>query len=216
MKPLFSDTEHRRLEAAVAAMEKKTGTQIVPAVVKRSDSYAELPWIAFALGAGLAGLLLVLLDLPLSDWNPRVSMLLISAVILGAGAFFGLLTVIVPPFARLFLARSRADLEVRQYAATLFLERELFATKQRRGILLLVSIFEREVVILPDTGLASRLSAPVLEGVIGSMTPLLKKKRIADALDTGMKELSSVLVTSGKNTHTDNELPDRIIEEEGV
>ena len=64
-----------------------------------------------------------------------------------------LASVYVPAFARLFLRDSRATLEVSQYAKVQFLERELFATPERTAILVLVSLLERRVVILPDTGL---------------------------------------------------------------
>ncbi len=216
MKTMFSDVERSRLESSVAATEKKTGTQIVPAVIRRSDSYVELPWIAFALGAGLVGLLLVLLDLPLTDWRPQLTKLLLAAVLLTGGALFALLTVLIPPFARLFLSDNRAELEVRQYASTFFLERELFTTKKRRGILLLVSIFERKVVILTDTGLNTVLTAEVLEQVIRTMIPLLKKKKIAAALEAGLREISNILGPATGKRGDGNELPDHIIEEEGA
>lgn len=44
------------LDPRVAEVEKRTGVQIVVAVIEKSDSYPELPWKAFALGAAVAGL----------------------------------------------------------------------------------------------------------------------------------------------------------------
>ena len=59
----------------------------------------------------------------------------------------------MPAFARLFLRKSRAAVEVLQYAKMQFLDRELFATPNRTAILVLVSMLERRVVILADKGL---------------------------------------------------------------
>ena len=73
---------------------------------------------------------------------------------------------VVPPFARLFLAAHRRDLEVRQHAQSLFLTRELFATRARTGVLILVSLFERRIEILPDTGLHARVSEADWRGVV--------------------------------------------------
>ena len=51
MKRTLTDLERNGLDQRVAEAEKRTGAQVVLAVVKRSDTYAELPWKAFALGA---------------------------------------------------------------------------------------------------------------------------------------------------------------------
>ena len=56
MKHVLNNEERSRLNKDIADAEKRTGAQIVLAVIERSDSYAELPWKAFALGASIAGL----------------------------------------------------------------------------------------------------------------------------------------------------------------
>lgn len=57
MKPTLNNEERGRLNQLIADAEKRTGAQIVLAVIERSDAYDEIPWKAFALGASLAGLL---------------------------------------------------------------------------------------------------------------------------------------------------------------
>jgi len=63
MRQNLSDQERQKLDRRIADVEKRTGAQIVLAVVERSDVHAELPWKAFALGAALAGLAVIVLDL---------------------------------------------------------------------------------------------------------------------------------------------------------
>jgi putative membrane protein len=150
MKLTLSDDERNRLDTLVTEAEKRTNTQIVLAVIQRSDIYAELPWKAFALGASFTGLLVFILNLLFYDWYPEVTVLIAAAGILAGGAVFALLTLLIPGFAKRFLSPSRTEVEVKQYAESLFLSRELFATRKRVGILVLVSLFERKVVILPD------------------------------------------------------------------
>jgi len=215
MKKIISDDVNSRLDALIKKTEKRTGAQIVLAVIRRSDSYAELPWKAFALGASIAGLLVFILNMPFNDWSLQIAKLFITAVILASGAFFALLTIIIPGFARHFLSADRADLEVRQYAKSLFLERGLFATRRRTGILFLVSLFERKVVILPDKGLDSELTEETMQSIITSMIPFLKRKEIYRAFETGMEQLSGVLKSESRGTG-ENELPDEIIDEKGV
>ena len=80
-----------------------------------------------------------------------------------------------------------------QYAESLFLSRELFSTEDRRGILLLVSQFERQVVILPDKGVRDLLSEEVLKEVIANMTLHLRRNEIRQALETGLEGIQAAL-----------------------
>ncbi|MEE9905769.1 TPM domain-containing protein [Chlorobium sp.] len=215
MKQTISDLERSRLDERIAETEKRTDTQIVLSVIQRSDAYAELPWKAFALGASAAGLILFLLSGRLFDWHPDVSALIMAVGILSSGALLALLTVMIPQFARCFLPDCSAEVEVRQYAKSLFLERELFATQKRRGILLLLSLFERRVVILPDRGLNERFSEEDVEKMIAAMTPFLKRKQIPQAFDAGLDCLARILTTASREVRND-ELPNEIIEEKGI
>ena len=68
MKHLLSETDRTLLDKRIAETEKQTGAQIVLASVLRCDSYAEIPWKAFALGASIASLATVFLDLFVLHW----------------------------------------------------------------------------------------------------------------------------------------------------
>lgn len=208
--------EKNRLELRIKEAEKRAGVQIVLAVIERSDSYAELPWKAFALGTALAGLLFFILNVlsPLS--SVITASLLAGVMILSAGAVFALISVFIPDFARLFLQLHRADEETRQYGESLFLSRQLFNTKSRRAVLVMVSLFERRIVILPDMGLAEELREEAMKQIIGAMREDLKMGRLAGALNAGLQTLEKLMPGSGRSTPPDNELPDRIIEEKGA
>ena len=80
----------------------------------------------------------------------------------------------MPAFARLFLRAARRDVEVRQYAQSLFLTRGLFGTRDRTAVLILISLFERRIEILPDVGLHGRVSETDWQTVIARMTPHLR------------------------------------------
>jgi putative membrane protein len=215
MKQTLSDHDRNRLDTLISDVEKGTDTQIVLALIQRSDSYAELPWKAFALGASISGLLVFILDLLFYGWYPEITVLMAAAGVLAGGAVFALLTVLIPGFARRFLSAFRIEVEVRQYAESLFLSRELFATSKRTGILVLVSLFERKVIILPDRGLSDQLTKDTMQGIITSMSLFLKRGEISRAFETGLEQISHTLGTS-LHVSGKNELPDEIIEEDGV
>jgi putative membrane protein len=213
----LSDNERSRLNRLVADSEKRTNAQIVLAVIKRCDDYAELPWKVFSLGASIAGLFVVILDYLFYSWISSTTVLYSAFIILTIGAVFALMAIFIPGFARIFLSDNRAEVEVRQYAESLFLKRELFATSKRIGVLLLVSLFERRIIILPDKGLSSRLTGNAMQNIIACMTQPLIKNEISRALETGLDEISKVLEHSSQGiSDTENELPDQIIEEKGV
>ncbi|HOW54587.1 MAG TPA: TPM domain-containing protein [Syntrophorhabdaceae bacterium] len=217
MRQILSEQDRTGLDERVAEAEKCTGTQVVLAVIERSDSYAEVPWKAFAMGASIAGLLVFVFGLAPGSSSSNMTALVAVVATLAAGCALALLTIFVPALAGLFLSAHRVETEVRQYAQSVFLTREIFATRARTGVLLLVSLFERRVVLLPDSGLQDRLTGDAIRDIIARMTPSLAQGEIARALEEGLEKLSEILsavVPAGQGGG--NELPDGIIEEEGV
>jgi len=212
---ILSETEGEYLEHRVAEVERRSGAQVVLAVVARSDSHAELPWKACALGTALGGILAAAVAFWTPSWLPGQTAYLAVAATL-AGGLVGLLAcLLLPPFARLLLDSHRAETEARQYADSLFLSRELYATTARSGVLLLVSLFERRVVLRPDRGLDARLSAADLERVVARVTAELKTGPVARALAAGLDALEEVLGAASGNEPGRDELPNRVIEEAG-
>jgi putative membrane protein len=212
---LLSKAEANAIEARSAQVEARVGTQVIAAIVGKADAHIELPWKAFALGAVLAGLAMVIADATRPQWLSANVTLIDTVTILGAGAASALLAVFVPAYARLFLRSTRRDVEVRRRAEALFLRHDLFKTRDRNGVLILVSCFERKVEILADTGLHSRVSEAEWRPVIARMTPLLRERRFAEALQDGLAATEELLAAKGfkATPGAENELPDRPIDE---
>jgi putative membrane protein len=215
MKQYLSETDRSRLDKKIAEAEAKTSAQIVLASVKRSDSYAEIPWKAFAFGISVAGLTVFLFDMLYLQWVTNTMILLSVAVIFATGIIFVFLTLLFPGFARLFLSAHRKETETLQYAESLFLSHELFATEGRRGVLLLVSYFEKQVVILPDKGVRNRLRTDVMNNIISKMTQDLRRNNVRNAMETGLEELTAALCYTAQAVSDKNELSNEIIEEDG-
>lgn len=216
MKHRLTEQEQHRLNKRVAEAEKRTGCQIVLFVVERSDAYPELPWKAFALTASATGALAICVDLMPASWPSPTAALFVVAATLLAGAGAALLSVVLPDFGRLFLYQHRRESETRQYAESMFLRQEVFSTQGRTGILLLVSIFERQVVVLPDTGLSKRLSSDRLSAIIDRMTAAFAQGQVSKALEQGLSALEEALAATAPTDPAANELPDTIIQEDGA
>ena len=188
-----SAKEQREINELAQQFEHSTGAQVVAAVVGKADAYPDIPWRAFALGAALAALAVVVDELVNPDWASIHSPVRDVAAILATGMLCALAAALIPGFARLFLNRERATSEVRQYAQGIFLQREMFSTKARAGILIMVCRFERKVYILPDTGIAIHLSPTDLEPIIAAMTPHLRQWQPVESFRIGFATLAALL-----------------------
>lgn len=196
MSPITA-LETTLIEGRIAEVEARTGVQVVAAVVPRADLYPELPWRAFALGASLAGLIALMIDIGRPDWLSAQALLMQTLAILGGGAVAGLVAARVPAFAKLFLGTERAKAEARQCAESLFLTRELFATPRRDAVLVLVTQFEHRVVIVPDVYCRGRVATAEWEAVVAQMTPKLREGRTADAFSAGLGAIEALLTGKG-------------------
>lgn len=213
MKQILSDSDRARLDEKISEAEKLTRAQIVLAVVGRSGSYPDIPWKAFALGSSVTGFAIFLYDLFVPEWFTFTAILGQVSLVLASGASTALLTLLFPRFASLFIPAIRKETETFLHAESLFMSHELFATEGRRGILLLVSQFERQVVILPDKGIRDRLNNDTLKSIISRIRPHLRNNDIRIAMETGLSEIVKVLSAGESSWPDKNELSDEIIEE---
>ena len=201
----------------VASIEDRTGTQIVPAVVGKSDSYVELPWMAFATGASLSALGLVIADTLRPHWTLAHSAVLHAMTILGVGGTAALLAIFAPPFARIFLRQARIDTEVRQYAESMFLRRSLFATSRRTAILILISLFERRIEIVADEGCHPRVTPGDWQAIVARMAPHLRARQPGAALQEALTAVDALLQSRGftRGDGPLDSLSNRAVEERG-
>ncbi len=208
--------DSQAIEARVRTLERAIGIDVVTMVVGKCDVYPETVWKAFALGASIASLVVAISDIVRPDWITSTVVLTSVVAILGVGALCALASVYMPGFARLFLRDSRAALEASQFAKVQFLDRQLFATKERTAILVLVAMLERRVVILADTGLRSAVTVAEWDAVIAKMTEKLRAGAARDALLAGLDALGDLLAGKGIVRGDGNAFADAPMEEGGA
>lgn len=213
---LLSAKDQQEINELAQQFEAATGAQAVAAVVGKADDYPDIPWKAFALGAGLAALAVVMDEFIHPDWASIHTPVRDVALILAAGVLCAVVALYVPLFARFFLDRERAAGEIRQHAQGIFLQREVFRTAERVGILIMVCRFERKVYILPDSGISKHLARGELAPVIAAMTPHLAQWQPVDAFRAGFDMLKALLARKGIHPQSHgNELQDGAVVEEG-
>lgn len=164
----------------------------------------------------MSGLLALSGNLLFPGWIQGLAVLITVLAMLATGAVMALLTILLQGFARLFLNDSRAETETRHYAESLFLSRQLFLTKHRTGILLLISLFEKKVVIIPDKGICDHVSNTDIQRVIKLMKAPLGRNEFRLSMEIAVDELTRIIEPLTADDITSNELSDRIIEERGL
>lgn len=205
------------VRARVAGLEAASGVEVVTAVIARADSYPEVPWKAFALGASLAALAAAAMALLEPGWEAFEAVVETAIAVLATGGVLALGTVWITPFARLFIPAERREAEVRQYAQALFLEHGLHRTARRDGILMLVSLLEHRVVVLADRTVSDRLARTGFDAVVAAVTEALSRAALVDALLAGLDRLDGILAEQGFRAQAGdtNELPDAVIQQQG-
>jgi uncharacterized membrane protein len=98
----------------------------------------------------------------------------------------------------------------------MFLERRLFHTRSRNGVLVLASLFERHVEIVADIGFDGRVDATQWRSVIDAMTPALAAGRPADAFVRALDRIEAMLADKGfaPDASGGNDLANRPIDAE--
>jgi putative membrane protein len=198
----------------VAALEAATGVETVSAVIARADSYPELPWKAFALGASLAALASVVLALLEPGWDAFHAIVETAVAVLATGGAAAIAAMWCAPFARLFLPRARREGEVLQYAQALFLESGLARTSRHEGILLLVSLFERQVIVVADHGVRDQVTDAELDQIVAVVTGRLSGGELKGALLEGLDRMEQVLAGHGFKGRRGqaNEISDSVVQ----
>ena len=199
-------------------LERARGVEVVTGVVARADSYPEVPWKAFALGASFAALAATAF-VAYSDpgWDTLRAVVEVTVAVLATGGVLVLATVWSAPLARLFIPVERREAEVRQYAQAVFLENELYRTERRDGILLLVGLLEHQVVLLADRGVAEKVPSDALNRIVATVTQALRRSDVGQALLAGLGLLDEILEQHGFHAPPGdrNELADGVIQRGG-
>ncbi len=202
----FSDADRELIASAVEKAEGLTSGEIVPVIVASSSEYPEADWKAIFIGVG-AGIMLyegylLFFGLWLSGlWASIIGLPLFVI----AGAFLGWgLARFSPVFRRIIIARSAMDTAVHDRAIKAFVDHEVFATKERTGIVLLVSLFENRVEVLGDTGINSKVSSEDWSEVISDVISGIKQGNPTAGIVEGINRCALLLKKLGVEIRSDD------------
>lgn len=211
-----TEKERQRIDALIAEFERSTGIQAVAVVTSRADAYPDIPWKAYAIGSGLGAIAAALNPFFVQGWSHASVIALDAMLILSGGVVLAVLATFVPAFARLFLDRVRAEGEALQYAEAMFLERELFRTRDRRAVLVVLCCFERVAVVLVDKAVRDHAPAAAVAEISRASGASLRQRGIAAGFETAFGRLADELKRNGfvPAAGGSNDIADEVVVEE--
>jgi putative membrane protein len=209
LKKKFSDADLERIRQAVRKAESAISGEIVPVLVPQSGFYTIANYKAGILSALLMFAILVLLD----RFMPRYAVidpLLIFLIVITAGLLGSILPQFSDTIRRMLVSRMHMDHATRQRAEIAFLEEEVFNTRQRTGILIFVSFFEHEVIVLADRGINKVVEQKVWDKLVNDLAMQIKKGKVVEGLEMAIQRCGEILLEKGFRKTSDdiNELRD--------
>ncbi len=207
----FEAAELERIKAAVKKAEETISGEIVPVFVERSGFYTIANYRGGVIFAGLAFLAIIIFD----RYVPELAIfdpMLMFFIVLASGLFGGVLTHSVAPLKRAMLSRAHMDQATHKRAETAFLEEEVFNTRQRTGILIFVSFFEHEVIVLADRGISKVVDQKEWDTMVQGIIEKIRMGRITEGIEAAVLRCGEILHEKGflKEADDINELGDEL------
>lgn len=213
IKSRFSDSELERIKAAVRDAEDKISGEIVPVIVERSGRYQIANYKGSLVGSSLAFMTMIVLDryiIPNATNTLFYDPVFIFLVVILGGVLGG----VIPNFSdwvkRLLIGQTYMDYTTRQRAENAFLEEEVFNTGQRTGIMIFISFFEHEVIVMADRGINKVVEQKQWDKIVADIVLHIRSGKIIEGLETGIKACGEILLEKGfhKSATDVNELRD--------
>ena len=210
LESFFVAADRDAIAAAVAAAERETGGEIVPFAVAASDGYEVAAWKGATLGALLGVLAAAVVHRVAALWGTSELWLLAPAIV-GAALGF-VLGQFAAPVRRWLVGREVLEREVQQRAQEAFLSQEIFRTRDRTGILIFVSLFERQVTVLADSGIHAAVEAGAWRDLVDELAAGIRRGEAGPAMVRAVERCGALLRTHQVERRAEdvNELPDQL------
>jgi putative membrane protein len=209
IREIFTPEAEAEIRRAVDRAEEGTSGEIVPFVVDASDTYEGTLWKGATTGALLVSLVAAGAWILWQPWGAPIALWLVGPPLAGSALGY-LLVGALPSLRRALIGKEVASRRVERRAAIAFLDEEVFRTRDRTGILLFLSLFERRVVVLGDEGINSKVGEEEWRSIVSRLVAGIRADRSVQALVSAIDECGELLQRRGVEIKPDdiNELSD--------
>lgn len=205
----FSPGDLERIKEAVRKAEDKISGEIVPVFVERSGFYTIANYRGAILFAAMSFLMIIVLDRYVPSLALYDPLFIFLAVSLG-GLLGTVLTHTLDPLKRLLLNQSHMDQATHKRAENAFLQEEVFHTKHRTGIMIFISFFEKEVIVMADRGISKVVDQKEWDKMVKNIIENIKSGQVMDGIKAAILRCGEILFEKGflKTPDDINELRD--------
>jgi len=201
-----------KIKAAVQKAEAKVSGEIVPVLVTRSHQYGSSKYKYALLLAFISFLLIIAGDRFITNFDIYDPLYYFS-IVFGFAIVGFLIPVIIPSLATALATVKEKQHAASQKAETIFLEHEVFNTRQRTGILIFVSFEEHQVIVMADSGINQKVEQESWDELVNGLAQSIKNKQIVAGLESAIRQSAKILLEHGfeKGADDKNELSDNLI-----
>jgi len=212
LRQTINDVELDRIKAAVREAEEKISGEIVPVLVDKSGYYPVANYKCSLIFSAVTFFGIIMLDRYVIDashtlyYDPMFIFFLVFV-----GGVIGYIVPNISPWAqRFFVNQKQLDESTRQRAENAFLEEEVFNTRHRTGIMIFVSFFEHEVIVMADRGISKVVEQKEWDTIVSEIIRNIRSGKVIEGIEGGIKRCGEILLEKGfKKTADDvNELRD--------
>lgn len=205
----FSEEDQNRIKAAVKQAEEKISGEIVPVFVEQSGFYTLAQYRGALISAVITFAGVILYDRLVPNWGVFDPIYFFSIVVLG-GIVGAALPQFIVPLKRFLVGQKHFDRATRAKAENAFLEEEVFATRHRTGIMLFISFFEREVIVMADRGISKVVDQKEWDKIVATVITAINNGKMVDGIEAAIKRCGEILLEKGFDITPDdvNELRD--------
>lgn len=213
LKQKFSDSDLQRIKAAVKEAEDKISGEIVPVIVERSALYNLANYRGSLILASLAFVAMIIVDrYIIQDAGSTLyyDPLFIFIAVVIAGMIGWVLPNFFNDLKRALVTQRHLDQATRMRAENAFLEEEVFNTRHRTGIMIFISFFEHEVIIMSDRGISKVVDQKQWDKMVADLIANIRSGKMIDGLEGAIRRCGEILLEKGFHKTDDdvNELRD--------
>lgn len=203
----ISEQDKKQIAEAVRQAESVTSGEIVPLIVQASDRYRHADLAGGIIGQAIA-LIAGMWLIPGFDYAYAIALMV-------AGFAVGYLNTRYLPFVkRMLLGKKAISEEVYQRALQAFFELGLANTRDRTGILIMVSLLEHRVQVIADKGINEKVPEGTWEQVVQDVLQGIKRGSLIEGFEKAIKHCGEILSKDFPIKHDDtNELDNELVVE---
>ncbi len=197
----LSDSDNERVKKAVSEAESRTSGEIVTAIINESSDYAFFELMASLVGGFIYYTVSLFFYNEISTWLSSIFWEfreVYTTVFIGLSTILviGLLYILanIPGVDNLIVSSKIIKKKVSRRALLFFCESGLFNTRDRTGVLIFLSLREKRVELIADSGINALVEQDSWNGIVDNLTAELKAGRSVDGLVKAVTSCGDLLV----------------------